>query len=146
MTLCDHLSGKPWPLIVDLTIDEHLGFTDALTHCRACGRTYLLEMLDWRGSTRLFRVRSPSAAHAAQLTRDLDRGSCDIQRAQAEVSHLLTSNPFLDTLLALDLSVPVVRELIAVNPQTLPGASWRDLPCDGSWFAQLRVYTEMENE
>ncbi len=139
MTPCDHLTAGAYPLEIDLTLDEHLGFTDALTHCRDCGQPYLLELLDWRDGLRLFRMSMPSPAHAQQLVHNLTRGSCDLRRAGAEVQNLQTASPFQRKLLLIDTAVPAIRGLVDAGTLPLPTASWRKLPCDGTWFDQLRV-------
>jgi len=133
--LCEHLQPGTWPFEIELVIDEQFGFTDVLVACRTCGRGYLLEMLDWRDRLRVMRVAPVEDTQAQGLLRTLDRGSCDIRRAGAELQHLRASTRHSDWLLLID-----ARELrvtgIASAPATprLPGASWRELPCDGRWL------------
>jgi hypothetical protein len=137
--LCQHVCRGQWPFQVDLVIDEHLGPTDALMTCRHCGRAYLLEMLDWRGPLRVLRVALLDPSDAARLIRDLTRGSCDIARAGAQVHHLRSLAPFSRWLLLIDSRGPAVEDVAAVPADTrLPGASWRELPCDGSWVDYVR--------
>ena len=145
--LCEHVRPGQWPFQVELVLDEHLGPTDALMHCRHCGRAYLLEMLDWRASWRVMRIAAVDAAQAGRLVRDLTRGSCDIHRAGAEVQHLRTLAPFSRRLLLLDTGGPVIEALATLPADVrIPGASWRELPCDGRWVDYVRSNTETVNE
>lgn len=137
-TLCTHVVPGPCPWETELVIDDQLGPTECLVGCRTCGRGYLLEMLDWRGSQRLFRVRAPSPGAIALLTRDLDRGSCDLDRAREEVRHVSLSSDRVPTLLLYDTATASLVERIALeNPADVPWAGWRDLPCDGTWIERL---------
>lgn len=146
-TLCAHLQPGTWPLRVELVLDDHLGPTDALLACRHCERVYLLEMLDWRDRQRVMRVAVMDGAEAARLIRDLTRGSCDVSRAGAELQHAVSRTRFAPWLLLIDPSGPRIDGLAPVPAGTrLPGASWRDLPCDGSWVDYARSNTEMVNE
>jgi len=139
MTPCDHLKPDTYPLQLDLLIDAELTFTDALLSCRVCHQPYLLELLDRRGSDALFRLSMPDAEQCRQLLRDLNRGSCDLQRAHSELSSLQSMSPYLPYLLLLDCSEPKILQLLELPDIRLPGGSWRQLPCDGQWFDQLRV-------
>lgn len=142
--LCEHLRPGSWPLHTELVLDDHLGFTDALLSCRHCGRVYLLEMLDWRHRQRVMRVSVIDPDQAAQLIRDLTRGSCDVARAGAELHHARNRAAFLPWLLLVDTRGPRLAGLAQLPPDTrLPGASWRELPCDGHWVDYARSNTEM---
>lgn len=141
---CEHLRPGAWPLRVRLTLDEHLGFTDALVSCEACGRWYLLEMLDWRGPHRVMRISGVAADHGAAVVKDLSRGSCDVRRAGAELHHLRTLAVSSPRLLLVDAGGPVVEGVVPVPAGTrAPGAGWRELPCDGSWvdYARSKIDT-----
>jgi len=142
--LCPHIQPGQWPFRPLLTIDEHLGFTDALVECRECGAIYLLEMLDWLGQERVMRISVIPRERAQGVIRDLSRGSCDLSRAGHEVHHMQTSNPLSPWLLLVDWRGPQISALVAAptNAQ-LPGASWRDLPCDGEWVRYARSKTEI---
>lgn len=136
--LCGHIRSGPCPWETELVIDDHLGPTEALVGCRTCGRAYLLEMLDWAGSLRLFRVRAPAPAAVALLTRDLNRGSCDLSRAGEEVRQFSLTSDRLAVLVLYDTrSAEVVERIDLGSPAEVPGASWRELPCDGSWIRRL---------
>lgn len=133
--LCDHVQPDTWPFEVELVIDEQVGFTDALVACRTCGAPYLLEMLDWRGRQRLMRISTIDSARVAELLHNLGRGSCDLKRAGAEVQQLQTSATFAPWLLLIDATAMRIDSILPVpEGRRLPAASWRELPCDGSWF------------
>lgn len=139
MRLCEHFQPGTYPLAVDLLIDEHLGMTEALVHCRECGAPFLLELLDWRGSERLFRVGAPDPTAAAALLKDLARGSCDISRASAEVQQFSLMATRLPVLLLLHMGEPAIVACHPLDdPDDVPGTGWRDLPCDGRWIDALQ--------
>lgn len=126
---------------IELVLDEQLGFTDALAACRICDRRYVLEMLDWlpeEPRRRLYRVSAMGEAQARSWLRDLQRGSCDLNRAGAERDHMLASADRLRYALAVDLAGPVVMAVVPLSGRE-PVAGWRELPCDGGWFAALGV-------
>ena len=132
--LCEHIATGSYPFQVQLVMDDHLGLTDGVVHCRACERVYLLEMLDWTAAERVFRISSLADAHATRLIRDLTRGSCDVQRAGAQVQHMKTAATFAPWLIRIDPKGPRILGVVPLPPgRRLPGASWRELPCDGSW-------------
>ncbi|MEZ5560075.1 MAG: hypothetical protein R3E86_16205 [Pseudomonadales bacterium] len=150
-TICEHLTPGGWPFSTELVIDEQLGMTDGIVRCLRCGTHYLLEMLDWHGNERLFRVSVVAADDAVRLLHDLTRGSCDLTRAGAEVRSLQTQTSFSPWLLRVDTRGPRIGALLpAPADRRMPGASWRDLPCDGSWLgyadaAGSRSSTEIRN-
>jgi len=144
--LCSHVRPGDWPFEVALTLDEQLGITDALVACRMCGRPYLIEMLDWQGDHRVMRVSVLEPSRAAGVLRDLTRGSCDVSRAGAEVHHLQTQSAFSPWLLLIRASRMTIEAVVPTPvDRPLPGASWRKLPCDGSWVGYARSYTSMAN-
>jgi hypothetical protein len=144
--LCAHVRPGDWPFQVALTLDEQLGITDALVSCRECGQPYLVEMLDWKDDHRVLRVSVLEPARATRVVRDLTRGSCDIRRAGAEIHHLQTQSTFSRWLLLIRASRLGI-EAVVPKPldRPLPGGSWRELPCDGSWVDYARSYTSMTN-
>ncbi len=136
--LCPHMTAGPLPFDAVLVLDDHLGPTDWLVRCRSCGSAYLLEMLDWDGQRRLYRLRLPAADAVAGLLRDLERGSCDLNRARAQAQHFSLSSRALPVLALLDLSAGALLGIVpSPEGRQLPGTSWRELPCDGSWIQQL---------
>ncbi|MCZ6710052.1 MAG: hypothetical protein O7B25_06805 [Gammaproteobacteria bacterium] len=137
--ICEHLTPGTYPFQVDLVLDDHLGFTDAVVSCRHCQQAYLLEMLDWANHDRLFRICVLRSDHAQRLIRDLTRGSCDLQRAGAEVQQMKTASAFSGWLILVDTVEPQISAVAPVPPERdLPGASWRELPCDGTWVKYAR--------
>lgn len=149
-SLCEHVRPGTWPWHTELVLDDHLGITDALVRCRECARCYLLEMLDWDAggdiAVRLMRVRAVPAGHAEQLIHDIGRGSCDVDRAGAQVHHASTQAPVLPWLVLLDGARSTVLAVVPAPPgERLPGAGWRELPCDGGWIDYARSKTEMVN-
>ena len=111
-------------------------FADAVASCRTCGQTYLLELLDVRGSERLYRLSISSPELTAQLMTDLNRGSCDLQRAQAQFEEFSRQSEPTGKLLWIDSQSSTIREVIA-TAQDLPAQGWQSLPCDGGWFERL---------
>ena len=136
--LCDHMVPGPYPFESILVLDDHLGPTDWLVRCSTCGQPCLLEMLDWSGSRRLYRVRLPEEAAVAGLMRDLTRGSCDLSRAGEEARHVGLMSPRLNDLLLLDLGNRSLVSVLRPSPDcAIPGAGWRELDCDGDWIDRL---------
>ena len=127
----------PYPFATLLVLDDHLGPTDWLVRCQACGSAYLLEMLDWEGPRRLYRLRAPAAEAVAGLVKDLERGSCDLNRAGAEAQHFSLTSERLPNLVLLDLGEGSLVRMIDAGDTQVPGASWRELPCDGSWIRRF---------
>ena len=137
--LCEHIAAGDYPFQVELVMDHHLGLTDGVVSCRHCRRAYLLEMLDWANADRVFRISALDNDQARRLIRDLTRGSCDVQRAGAEVQHMKTATSFAPWLLLVDTAEALIRSVAPLAPGTrLPGQSWRELACDGSWVKQAR--------
>ena len=136
MALCSHIQPGPVPWDVLLVLDDHLGPTDALAVCRTCRTPYLLEMVDWRPPLRLFRVSEPRSDAVQGLLRNLERGSCDLRRAGEEVRHFSQGARRLPWLVLLDTSAYRL-EAVVDHPDPLPGASWRELPCDGSLIDEV---------
>jgi len=135
---CPHLIPGPYPFESALVLDDHLGPTDWLVSCRGCDAAYLLEMLDWAGSRRLYRLRVPEPRAVNRLLQDLDRGSCDLDRASAQAHHFSLTSAQLDVLALLDLGTAELIALLNVPEGVkIPGAGWRELPCDGSWIQRL---------
>lgn len=140
MSLCEHLQAGPYPFDLTLVVDDHLGPTEALIRCRSCGQHYLMEMLDWRGDQRLFRLSQTDEDATQLLLRDLARGSCDLNRATEEVRQFSLASTRLPALLLLDTVQRTISSLTEVAPGTrIPGTGWRDLPCDGSWIETLQA-------
>ncbi len=70
--------------------------------------------------------------------RDLDRGSCDLNRATAQAQHFSLSSAALPLVALLDTKASVLVAIADLpEDRPVPSASWRELPCDGSWIAAL---------
>ncbi|MDA1076800.1 MAG: hypothetical protein O3A63_18910 [Proteobacteria bacterium] len=128
---CAHLHPGPNPLNADLIIDQHLGPADYVAACRHCGQPYLLEMIDLSGPLRAYRFAVLDEEHARRFLHNMSKGSCDLNRAGAEVMNLATLNPFAKQVLITDVVAGVI---VALQPMDhIPMQSWRELACDGSW-------------
>lgn len=139
MALCEHIAPGPVPYRVTLVLDDHLGPTDALAQCARCEQAYLLELLDWQGDRRLFRVAAPDEAATALLLRDLRRGSCDINRAGEEVRQFTLASERLPVLWLVNTSARVLEDVIDTRDLgELPTGGWRELPCDGRWIERAQ--------
>lgn len=136
---CEHIAPGPGPYRVTLVLDDHLGPTEALVHCKTCEQAYLIELLDWQGAMRLFRVAAPDGDATALLLKDLERGSCDVNRAGEEVRQFTLDSQPLPVLWLVDTSA---RELVGVIDTTglgtIPTRGWRELPCDGDWIERVQ--------
>lgn len=135
MSPCEHITPGPVPYRVTLVLDDHLGPTEALVQCASCEQAYLLELLDWQGGRRLFRVAAPDEAATALLLRDLQRGSCDLNRAGEEVRQFTLVSERLPVLWLVDTNARVLEAVIeTVELGRVPTSGWRELPCDGNWI------------
>ncbi len=132
------MTAGPYPFETLLVLDDHLGPTESLIRCSTCGATYLLEMLDWLAELRLFRVRVPEPTATAGLLRNLERGSCDLNRAAEEARHFSLASERLAVLVLLNTSqAELVSLFCGTEATSAPGGSWRELPCDGTWIRKL---------
>ena len=137
-SLCDHMVPGPYPFESVLVLDDHLGPTDWLVRCRSCGAPCLLEMLDFDGSRRLYRVRLPEPDAVLSLMQDLARGSCDLNRAGEETRHVALASPRTRDLVLLDLNAQTLVAVLRPSSESpVPGAGWRELECDGRWIERL---------
>lgn len=114
-------------------LDEWLGIAEAIARCPECGQDYLLELLDIQGSRRAWRLAPLEPDVSDRLIHDLTRGSCDVNRAAAEVHAIKAAHPVTRwVLVSADGSLTGLHLIATDSPQTT--RSWRDLPLDGSWF------------
>jgi len=140
---CAHLIPGAYPFETVLVLDDHMGPTDWLIRCHGCGAAYLLEMLDWEGARRLYRLRAPEPVAVAGLIRDLERGSCDLNRARAQAQHFTLTSQALPALVLLDLSATRIVSVIDLagndmaDNAAIPTTGWRELPCDGEWIRRF---------
>lgn len=120
-------------------LDTHLYMTDGFVRCRNSDTHYLLEAFDLNANATLYKVSHLDAESVAKTIRSLTKGSCDINRAKNEVFSLASGAALLPCVLVAqkDTFLPIVE----TKGEALPTQTWRDLPCDGSWFTRLNVPT-----
>ena len=139
MSLCEHFLPGPLPYDNVLVLDDHLGPTEALIRCSSCRRAYLLELLDWEGAKRLFRIAAPDEEATRLLLKDLDRGSCDLRRAGEEVRQFSLTSERLPHLLLVDVNDHALERTVHLeNTAEVPTTGWRALPCDGAWIERVQ--------
>jgi hypothetical protein len=128
---CEHLQSSG--LETSWVLDEWLGIAEAITRCPVCSRDYLLELLDIDGPRRAWRLTPIDSKSAAMLVHDLRSGSCDPNRAAAEVYAVKTTQPPSPVVVVSgDGSLVGLRQ---VNTgETASGRPWRELALDGSWL------------
>lgn len=116
-------------------LDEWLGIAEAIARCPDCGQNYLLELLDIHGGRRAWRLAPLDADASRRLIHDLTRGSCDVNRAAAEVHVIKAAHPVTRwVLVSEDGSLTGLHLMETDSRQTT--RAWRDLPLDGSWFRE----------
>ena len=120
-------------------LDTHLYLTEGFVRCRKSDRHYLFEAFDLKVDATLYRVSHLDAESVAKTIRSFTQGSCDINRAKNEVFSLASSAVQLPC--ALFARAGDFLGVVETGDVNLPTESWRDLPCDGSWFTQLNVPT-----
>lgn len=140
MTPCDHLKAGSWPLQLEHSFTWLVTFADALVSCSHCQCQYLLELLDVRAHERLYRVSATEPELATRLLHNLNRGSCDVARADAEFANFRHQCERLEMLLWVDGKGPTISGLVPVN-RPLPQESWQTLACDGTWFETLSLHS-----
>jgi hypothetical protein len=137
---CNHLADHP-QLEILWALDAYLHMTDAYAKCTHCDAHYLVEMIDIKNGEAAFRAARLPSEYVAKTVHSLRKGSCDINRARDETFALRNSAQALPLLLIMsqgefDKTVPVEQGL------QIPQASWRDLPCDGTWLAYANAHTD----
>jgi len=130
---CEHLQhGR---LEICRVLDEWLGVAEAIASCSVCGRDYLLELLDIDGSRRAWRLTPLDPVAAKQLVHDLNSGSCDANRAAAEVYAVKAAQPPSPVVVVSEDGALVgLRRVDTADAQ--PGTHWRELALDGRWLRQ----------
>ncbi|MCP5183358.1 MAG: hypothetical protein H6993_05305 [Pseudomonadales bacterium] len=130
---CPHLCASG--LGIELVLDDYLGIAEAVARCPVCDTHYLLELLDIGGNVRAYRLAPLAAAVATRLIRDLTRGSCDANRAGAEVQAIRVQHPVSRWWLrVMDGDFKSVQLQHAAT--NLPITPWRELPLDGRRLAE----------
>jgi hypothetical protein len=138
MSLCEHFTSGSYPFDVVLVLDDHLGPAEMLVQCRTCRAAYLMEMLDWLEPERLFRISAAEPHAVATLLKDLDRGSCDLNRAAAEARQFSLSSVRLPNLVLLDTQARTLLQCVDRSVGEIPGTAWRELPCDGNLVREIQ--------
>jgi hypothetical protein len=147
LSLCKHLSGlragdAPPELAHALLWQD--GAIDAVVRCARCGAHALLRLLDWAPPHYALRVYSLAALRAedsALFLRNLERGSCQVARAGAELDALVAAAGPSERLIALDLARDRVAasaplpEAARGEPDAFPARLPRE--DDARWFAAL---------
>ncbi len=132
---CEHLAGEP-TLHTELVLDAYLDLVDGFVRCAGCNQHYLLELVDLDADTRLYRVSLSDAAAVAATVRSINKGSCDLERARAEVLNLTTRSQPIEALLVKQRGR--FQGLVPLAPEiTLPATSWRERPHTGDVIAAL---------
>ena len=130
---CEHLLNPP-DLSIDLVLDAQIQPANALVGCRAFGQGYLVELVDIHNDTCAYRLSLVDIEVYAQTLRSVNQGSCDLQRAQNELTSLANQATRLSCVLIRQGGV--FTRLIDTD-ETLPTLDWRQLPCDGTLLAGL---------
>ena len=136
---CAHLSLHP-DLHVLLVTDATVTLADAFIQCHTCGQHYLIELIDIKGSTNAYRLSALPDEAVAPTLRSLQRGSCDINRASAELAHISQVAEALPGVLIRNESASVEglwRYVADTRDVHVPTGHWRNLPCDGQIITHL---------
>ena len=137
---CNHLT-KDLQLDILWTLDAYLHTTDAYAKCALCDAHYLVEMIDLKGIDAVFRIARLPADYVAKTVHSLHRGSCDINRARSETFALRKSAETLPLLLTMHHG-EFISTIPVAECTEIPQASWRDLPCDGSWLEYVNARSD----
>jgi hypothetical protein len=139
--ICPHLSLHP-DLQVLLVTDATVTLADAFVQCHTCGQHYLIELIDIKGTINAYRIFALPEEAVAPMLRSLTRGSCDINRANAELVHISQVAAALPGVLLrdeTDSAESLWRYLADTRDVQVPTTHWRNLPCDGQIIAQLEI-------
>jgi len=121
-------TGPGYPFTVQMTLDAHLGMTDAVVRCTACGQLQLLEMVEWpadQAQVRRFRVSLVDAAAWQRFFHDSQRAYCDLERMQAEL-HALRTHAILTTwYVTLDIDSQALLASGRFADGVVPTEPWR---------------------
>ncbi len=110
--------------------------------CRACNAHYLIELIDISQGINAYRVAWLPAAAVEATLRSLSKGSCDVNRASAELAHAANTAALLDGVLLRNENAgadTLWSYMSEVGNLQIPTASWRELPCDGKIIASLQA-------
>jgi len=147
LSICAHLSelraGDAVPPVAHALLWQ-AGAVDAVVRCPRCGAHALLRLLDWappRFALRVYSLAALRAEDSALLLRNLERGSCQVARTEAELGALVAAAGPSERLVALD----VARDRVVASAPLPEGARGEPeafparLPRreDARWFAAL---------
>ncbi len=138
---CPHLPLHP-DLEVLLVTDATVTLADAFVQCHTCGQHYLIELIDIKGPANAYRIFALPEDAVAPTLRSLNRGSCDINRANAELAHISQVAEVLPGVLIRDESDSAQglwRYVADTKNVHVPTAHWRNLPCDGQIITHLEI-------
>jgi hypothetical protein len=147
LALCSHLSelraGAEAPQLAHALLWQD-GPIDAVVRCARCGAHALLRMLDWappRFDRRVYSLAALRAEDSALYLRNLERGSCQVGRASAELDALVAAAGPSERLVALDVDRErvVASAALPAGARGEPEAFPARLPSgpDERWFAAL---------
>ncbi|MEE4282058.1 MAG: hypothetical protein V2I41_08940 [Pseudomonadales bacterium] len=139
--ICPHLARIP-DLEVLLVTDATVTLADAFVQCHICEQHYLIELIDMQGPASAFRISALPADAATATLRSLTRGSCDINRASAELTHIRQIAEQLPGVLMRnesDSAQALWHYVADTRHVKIPKEHWRDLPCNGQIIAALKV-------
>ena len=94
----------------------------------------MLELIDLAGTARAYRVAEVEPDYARAMVRTLTRGTCDINRAQAEVQNLESQSTLLGV--TISMNGDEVTGSRRLGTGEIPREHWRSLPCDGTWVTR----------
>lgn len=143
-TPCSHLTSQP-DLEVLFVTDTYLSIAQAFTRCTACLQHYQIELVDLTTSIRAFRISTLPSQVVAATVQSLQKGSCDVDRAGAELSFVSQSAELLPGVMLRqehsedagdNKTVRWLYTELAPGMQ-VPRADWRSLACDGSFIKSL---------
>ncbi|XOV83702.1 MAG: hypothetical protein ACFHXK_01015 [bacterium] len=140
--ICPHTNPHPDLDVMLVTDTGAVSLADAFVQCRICRQDYFIELIDIKGAASAYRIAALAPDAAASTLKSLTRGSCDINRANAELVHVHQVARPLPGILIRDESdsAQTLWRYVADTKQVkLPTDHWRNLPCDGQIIAALEV-------
>lgn len=98
---CTHINTEAGvrQLRIDRVLQMQVQIALALASCQQCGAGYLLKLLDMTAAYAAYQVSSVDSSVYTGTLRSLDKGSCDVSRAQQEVFNLANGAHLLPRIL-----------------------------------------------
>ena len=118
---------NPDNLVVDLVIDHQVQPTLFLASTEA--HKYKFELLDIHAAIWLYRAYLVPGELYTQTLVSLNKGSCDLNRAGAELHHLDSQSSLLDWLLVAKQGA--FSDVVSVDPRQVPKTPWSQLDLNG---------------